>query len=65
MPKMKNHSSAKKRFSFTAKGKVKFKHAKMSHILTKKPIKLKRKLRKNGILNEVDARDVRRLLPYG
>ena len=36
MPKMKTHSGAKKRFSLTGTGKVKFKRAKMRHILTKK-----------------------------
>ena len=36
MPKMKTHSGAKKRFSLTGKGKVKFKRAGMRHILTKK-----------------------------
>ena len=33
MPKMKTHSGAKKRFKLTSKGKVKYKPAKMRHIL--------------------------------
>ncbi len=33
MPKMKSHSGAKKRFSFTASGKVKHKQANKSHLL--------------------------------
>ena len=36
MPKMKTVSSAKKRFTLTATGKIKRKHAFKSHILTKK-----------------------------
>jgi large subunit ribosomal protein L35 len=35
MPKMKTKSGAKKRFSLTATGKIKRKHAYKSHILTK------------------------------
>ena len=45
MPKMKNKSSAKKRFKVTAKGKVKFKQAHARHRLISKPKKMKRKAR--------------------
>ena len=62
MPKMKTHSGAKKRFSLTGTGKVKFKRAKMRHILTKKNTDWKRKQRKAGILNDADARIAKRLL---
>ena len=62
MPKMKTHSGAKKRFSLTGTGKVKFKHAKLRHILSKKASKLKRKLGKTGIMAEQDALHVKRLL---
>ena len=62
MPKMKTHSGAKKRFKLTAKGKVKFKRAKMRHIQTKHPQKLKRKLRKSSTLCDADARHVKALL---
>jgi large subunit ribosomal protein L35 len=65
MPKMKSHSGAKKRFSFTGSGKVKFKRAKMRHILEKKSKSMKRKARKTGLLKEQDAEHIRRLLPYG
>lgn len=44
MPKMKSVSSAKKRFTLTATGKIKRKHAFKSHILTKKATKRKRNL---------------------
>jgi large subunit ribosomal protein L35 len=59
---MKTHSGSKKRFRLTGKGKVKFKHSKMRHILTKKPQKLKRKLRHGDTLCEADAKIVRKLL---
>lgn len=65
MPKMKSHSGAKKRFSFTATGKVKFKHAKMRHILEKRPKSMKRKARKTGYLAESDMNEIRGLLPHG
>ncbi len=63
MPKMKTHSGAKKRFKLTAKGKVKFQRAKTRHMMTNKPKKMKRKARGGGILAEVDAKLIRRLLP--
>ncbi|MDG1478306.1 MAG: 50S ribosomal protein L35 [Myxococcota bacterium] len=62
MPKMKTHSGAKKRFSLTGTGKVKFKRAKMRHILTKKNAKLRRNLRKSSTLKPQDARHVLSLL---
>jgi large subunit ribosomal protein L35 len=65
MPKMKTHSGTKKRFKLTAKGKVKYKPAKMRHILSKKAQGMKRKAKKTGTLNETDARQIRALLPYG
>ena len=46
MPKLKTHRGAAKRFSLTAKGKVKRSKAFASHILTKKTTKRKRTLRK-------------------
>lgn len=62
MPKMKSHSGAKKRFTLTATGKVKFKHAKMRHIQEKLTKGTKRKLRRPGILAEADAKHIRAIL---
>jgi large subunit ribosomal protein L35 len=64
MPKMKTHSGAKKRFTRTAKGKVKFKRAKMRHILEHKSKSMKRKARKSGYMCDSDAKLVAPLLPY-
>jgi len=66
MPKMKTHSSAKKRFKVTAKGKVKAKRAFTSHMMMNKPKSMKRKARGLAVIAEPDERIVlRNFLPYG
>lgn len=65
MPKMKTRRAAAKRFSINRNGKVKFKHSHLRHCLEQKPKGAKRKLRKNGLMKECDARKVRAMLPYG
>lgn len=66
MPKMKTHSSAKKRFKITAKGRVKAKAAFTSHMMMNKPKSMKRKARKLAPLADADERIVlRNFLPYG
>jgi large subunit ribosomal protein L35 len=62
--KMKTHSGAKKRFKLTGTGKVKYKQAKMRHIMTKKSQSMKRKARKGAILNKTDSRQIKALIPY-
>ena len=62
MPKMRTKSSAKKRFSKTASGRIKRKHAYRSHILTSKSTKRKRHLRKGGMVSKQDQRAVSNLL---
>ncbi len=65
MPKMKTHSSAKKRFKITAKGRVKAKSAFTSHMMMNKPKSMKRKARGMDVMSEPDERIVlRNLLPY-
>ncbi|PLX40347.1 MAG: 50S ribosomal protein L35 [Deltaproteobacteria bacterium] len=64
MPKMKTNRAAAKRFKFTAKGKVKHRKAFRSHILTKKDTKRKRQLRKDGLVDSTNVRQVKRLCPY-
>lgn len=63
MPKMKTKSSAKKRFTLTATGKLKRKHAFKSHILTKKATKRKRDLTKTGYVNASDVSNIKVQLP--
>jgi large subunit ribosomal protein L35 len=65
MPKMKSHSGSKKRFRFTATGKVKRKFSHKNHILTKKSPGRIRKLRGTTIASEPDAERIHLLLPYG
>ena len=60
---MKNHSGASKRFKRTATGKWKRHHNYKSHILTKKPTKRLRKLRKVALISKVDTGTIDRMLP--
>ena len=62
MPKMKTNAAAKKRFTFTATGKIKRHHAYHSHILTKKTKKQKRNLDHVAIIDSTNRRQVRELL---
>lgn len=64
MPKIKTHSSSKKRFKLTGTGKVKRAKAYKSHILTKKTSKRKRNLRKATVASEANAATVRKMIPY-
>ena len=62
MPKMKTVSSAKKRFTLTATGKIKRKHAFKSHILTKKTTKSKRNLTHATTVDHSDVAAVKAML---
>ena len=65
MPKMKTKSSAKKRFKLTATGKVRASHSRKQHGMIKRTNKQIRNLRGTRILEECDARIVRKFLPNG
>ncbi len=65
MPKIKTRRSAKKRYSLTGSGKVKYKKQGLRHILTKKSSKRKRRLRHPAILSAVEAKRAKKLIPYG
>ncbi len=62
MPKMKTKAGAKKRFGITGSGKIKRKHAYKSHILTKKSKKRKRNLGYFSVVDDADAKNVKRML---
>jgi len=64
MPKLKTKSGAKKRFRFTASGRVKFKPARMKHNLRKRSQKTKRQARGMQILDASDAGLVLKYMPY-
>jgi large subunit ribosomal protein L35 len=62
MPKMKSKSGAKKRFTLTASGRIKRKHAYKSHILTKKSTKRKRNLTKTTLVSKADEQNIKSML---
>ena len=66
MPKMKTKSGAKKRFRFTATGKVKVGSSYMRHQMRKKPQSMKRKARGTSIVAAVDTPVIKKhFMPYG
>ena len=64
MPKMKTNRGAAKRFKVTGSGKVVRNKAYSSHILTKKSTKRKRNLRKSGLVDATNLKQVSKLVPY-
>lgn len=58
MPKIKNHSGAKKRFKVTANGKVKAGHAGKRHGLRKRPQSMKREARGTKVLFKTDGDNI-------
>ncbi len=64
MPKIKTRRSAKKRYTMTGTGKVKYKKQGLRHILTKKSRKRKRRLRHPAILSPVEQKRAHKLMPY-
>jgi large subunit ribosomal protein L35 len=64
MIKQKSHSGAKKRFSITGSGKVKFQHANKLHRRISKTHKSKRQGRNAGICSSANAATMKVLIPY-
>ncbi len=64
MPKMKTNSSAKKRFKKTATGKLKYKRPGLRHLLYQESSKIKRPKRKAAYVNQCNADNVAKMLPY-
>lgn len=64
MPKMKTKSSCKKRFKMTASGKVKSGQAGKRHGMIKRSNKFIRDARGTMVLNDADARIVKKMMPY-
>ena len=63
--KLKTHRGAAKRFKITKNGKIKRSKAGSSHILTKKSAKRKRNFRSSAVVSPGEAKNIKRLLPYG
>jgi len=59
MPKMKSNRGAAKTFKKTGSGKIKRNKAYKSHILTSKPRKRKRSLRKSTLVSPADSKRVK------
>jgi large subunit ribosomal protein L35 len=64
MPKLKTNRGAAKRFSRTARGKIRRNKAFFSHLLTGKSPRRKRMLRQGGLVSPADVKRVKRLIPY-
>jgi large subunit ribosomal protein L35 len=65
MPKMKTKSGAKKRFKFTAKGKIKTHQVGKRHRLISNSPARTRDLRGTALLSESETQRVKRWMPYG
>lgn len=65
MPKMKTHKGASKRFSFTAKGRIKRAQASNNHYFERKTPAQKRRLERPAYVSRSDLKRVRHMLPYG
>ena len=63
--KMKTKKAAAKRFRFSATGKVKFGHAGLRHLLSKKSNSKMLGIRAAGYMIDGDAKHVRKCMPYG
>jgi large subunit ribosomal protein L35 len=64
MPKLKSKSSAKKRFSLTASGKVRMNQAGKQHGMIKRTNKQIRNQRGTTIMASQDAKMVKKFIPY-
>ena len=62
MPKMKTHSSAKKRFKLTGSGKVKRFQSGKRHLLRKRSKKAKLNLTGSTLVSEADTPRIKKLL---
>ena len=64
MPKLKTNRAANKRFTRTGSGKIKRYKCGKAHILTKKTQKMKRRLRKSGLVGSALMKQTKKMLPY-
>jgi len=64
MPKLKTHSSTKKRFKITGTGKVKTSHSERRHRFTSKSKASKKANRNTAYVSKAKSANVKKLLPY-
>lgn len=62
--KVKTHKGAKKRFKFSANGKLLFRKNGRNHQLSCKNRKRKRSLKESGVITGRVADNVRQIMPY-
>lgn len=65
MPKMKTNKAAKKRYSYTAKGKVKRTTSNGRHLLANKTKRQKMSRKVNAYADDTCKAGIKKLLPYG
>ena len=66
MPKLKTNKAAKKRYSYTATGKVKRTKANRRHLLAAKTKRQKLRARvQDGIASKTVEKGIKKMLPYG
>jgi large subunit ribosomal protein L35 len=65
MPKLKTKSSAKKRFRFTATGKVKHAQSGKRHGMIKRSNEQIRELRGTRVMSASETQRINRWMPYG
>lgn len=64
MPKIKTHSSSKKRFRKTKSGKIKMSHAFRSHRLVSKSKKARKAHKMGAYASAANAATIKKLIPY-
>jgi large subunit ribosomal protein L35 len=62
MPKMKSSGSAKKRFSLTGSGKIRYHHGFHRHLMVGKSAKRRRAQRQSAIVSAADEKRIKQLL---
>ena len=62
MPKMKTRRGAAKRFKIASSGRIKRNKANHRHMLIRRSNKVKRNMRKSGIISSADQKIVKALL---
>ena len=65
MPKIKTNKAAKKRYSYTAKGKVKRTTSNGRHLLANKTKRQKMSRKANAYADDTCKAGIKKLLPYG
>lgn len=64
MPKIKTHSGTKKRFRVTGSGKVMHQTQGRRHLLIGMSSNRRRRFRKDNVLNDVQTKMIKSLMPY-